>query len=246
MGASLFLIALFLATLGSLYTGYSVLEPNQLTLSNYPYPFVKNGVTNGVYIVLPYDYTYSEYNVAEQIATSLAGSDPMPPTIVTDNEMPMGDYNLVLIGNACNNQLIFRELNTMNCNLNLLSGQGLLKLLNHDRTSTLIVSGDSEGMMKAVVVLNNYNFYPLTGREVIVEGEMGNLVLNYGGLSSVQSTLTYNSGYPSYTDYSAVSTGSSYGYSDPTYNLQTPTSYDYSTTSSGYTPLATNYPTPSY
>ncbi|MBI2148673.1 hypothetical protein HYU23_03255 [Candidatus Woesearchaeota archaeon] len=65
---------------------------------------------------------------------------------------------------------------TVECDLGLEEDQGLLILINYDRTSTLVVSGD---LTKAGLVLTNYNFYPLMKKIIIVDGEIGNLVLNY-------------------------------------------------------------------
>lgn len=180
VGGGLFLIALFLATLGNFYTGYSILEQDKISLQYYPYPFVKNNVPNNVLVVIPYDYTYDEFNAANEIATSLKGKNLAAPLVVTDKEIPSGEHNLILIGNPCNNVLISRALATVDCSSDLESGQGILKLINNDRTSTLVVSGhDRNDIHKALIVLTNYNFYPLMGESILVEGEVGNLVLNY-------------------------------------------------------------------
>ena len=179
--AALFLTALFLSTIGSFYTGYSVLNQKEITLKNYPYPFIKNFVPNDVYVVLPYDSRYEEYNAAINIARSLKGTNPLlqAPQIVTINEIPEGVHNLILIGNPCNNQLIAKELSTDECNLGLQKGQGYLKLINHEKSSTLIISGYSiKDIPNAVSVIVNNNYYPLRGNEIEVSGTK-NLVLNY-------------------------------------------------------------------
>ncbi len=177
---SLFLVALFLVTVGSDYTGYSVLDQSQLTFSQYPFPFVKNNVPNEVYIVMPYDYTYNEFKAAQDIAVSIQGKNPVGPAIVTDKDVPEGEHNLILIGNACNNDLISQELATTSCDTGLQAGQASLTLVNHQRTSTLVVSAyNNADLEKAAVVISNFNFYPLTKTNIIVNGELGNLVLNY-------------------------------------------------------------------
>ena len=177
---SLFLAILFLSTIGSFYTGYAVLNQEDLTLQHYPYPFVKNNVPNDVYIVIPYDYSYSEFKVAQDIAESIKGKNLVSPSIVTDINVPQGEHNLILIGNPCNNDLIQELLATFECNSGLEEGQALISLINNYRTSTLIISSyTSEDLEKSSVILSNYNFYPLMKKKIIVSGGIGNLVLNY-------------------------------------------------------------------
>ncbi len=177
----LFIAVLFLSTIGNFLTGNAVLEQKEITLKNYPYPFVKNYVPNDVYIVLPYDSRYEEYNSAINIARSLKGTNSLiqAPKIVTDKEVPEGTHNLILIGNPCNNQLIAKELDSDQCNLNLQKGQGYIKLINHKISSTIIISGYSlKEIPKATSVLINNNYYPLRGMEIEVYGT-NSLVLNY-------------------------------------------------------------------
>ncbi|MBI2148672.1 hypothetical protein HYU23_03250 [Candidatus Woesearchaeota archaeon] len=78
---ALFLSVLFLSTLGSVYTGNVVLQQTEITLSNYPYPFVKNNVPNDVFIVIPYDYSYDDYSTAQFISNSLKGNNLLGPEI---------------------------------------------------------------------------------------------------------------------------------------------------------------------
>lgn len=173
-------MVLFLATIGSYYTGYSIIDQSQITLKQYPFPFVKNNVPNDVYVVMPYDYTYNEYKAATEIAETIKGNNLVAPKIVTTNEVPEGKHNLVLIGTPCTNELVSEALATLDCNSGLEPGQGLLRLINYDRTSTLVVSGySSSDLEKAAIVISNYNFYPLMKNSIVVYGEVGNLFLNY-------------------------------------------------------------------
>ena len=175
-----FLAVLFLSTVGSFYTGYAVLGQKDITLKNFPYPFVKNNVPNGLYIVIPYDYTYNEFKAANDLADSLKGMNVLPPSVITPNYLPQGDHNLVLIGNPCNNKLISNELAILDCDLSLKQGEGFIRLINHERTSTLIVSSfRPEDLVKPVIILTNYDFYPLMGKTITIDGEVGNLILNY-------------------------------------------------------------------
>ena len=177
---ALFLCVLFLSTFGSFLTGFAVLDNEEITLKNYHYPFIKNNVPNSLYIVIPYAGEPEEYAAYTRIARSLKLTNPLPPEIVTDKEVPEGAHNLIIIGDPCNNELIAKELNTNKCNIDLRKGEGLLKLINHDRTSTLVVSGYSpDDITKASVVLANSNFYPLRGKEIRVVGKVGSLSLYY-------------------------------------------------------------------
>ncbi len=174
LAIAVFLAVLFLSTIGSFYTGYAVLDQSS-TFKNYPYPLVKNSVPNDVYIVVP-DNLKSEYDKsASLIAQSLKGSNPIQPKVVTVNSLPEGDHNLILIGSPCNNKLIAKEMPLNSCDLGLSGGEGFLKLVNHEKYSIVIVSGD---INKASNVLSRYNFYPLRGTEIRITGNK-NLVLDY-------------------------------------------------------------------
>ena len=175
---AIFLAILFLSTIGSFYTGFVILSQSDITLENYPYPFIKNNVYNGLYIVLPTNYNSEEQEAALLIANSLKGTQPVNPNIITENNLPKGNHNLILIGDPCNNKLIAEELNTNRCSLGLNSGEGLLELVNHERTSTLIVSGVDDGLEKAAKVIAKYNYYPLKGKNIVVKGSR-DLTLNY-------------------------------------------------------------------
>ena len=114
------------------------------------------------------------------IAESLKGNNLVAPSIVTDKEVPEGNHNFILIGNPCNNNLIANELATLDCSLDLKKGQALITILNHQRTSTIVLSSyNSEDLEKAAIVLTNYKFYPFMKNKIVVSGDVGNLVLDY-------------------------------------------------------------------
>lgn len=176
----LLLAVLFLSTVGGFYTGNVLRKIQHTTLKDYPYPFIKNSVPNNLYIVIPKNPDIIEYDAAIKISQSLKGSNPLPPKIVTKDKLPIGNHNLILIGNSCSNDLIREALKVNKCNMNLKKGEGLIKLVDLDKTMSLIVSGYSkEEIKKSAHVLANFNFYPMIRREVKVTGEMNSLVLNY-------------------------------------------------------------------
>ncbi|MBS3168623.1 hypothetical protein J4216_05845 [Candidatus Woesearchaeota archaeon] len=170
----LFISILFLATFGSIYTGYTILEQKDITLGDYPFPFIKNNIPNQLLIVIPDDYTFQEYDAAIKISESLNINTQLSSNIIPVSRSPKEEYNLILIGDTCTNKLIAKELKTNNCNL--VSESGYLELINKKRTSTLIVSGDIE---KASTVLANYKFYPLRKNQITISGPMNSLILDY-------------------------------------------------------------------
>ena len=172
------LAILFLSTIGTLYTGYAVLPQSDLSLKQYPFPFLKYGSYNDLYIVISDGATIDELDAASNIAQNLKGSLPKSASIVTVSKAPDGDHNFILLGDPCTNKLMADVLKTNDCNpFNLNNGEGLLLLKNSQRTSTLIVSGyDLQGILKASKVLSNYNTFPLKENKVIVSGNLNKLL----------------------------------------------------------------------
>lgn len=171
---ALFIAILFLAAIGPVFTGYLVLDQSEITLKDYPYPFIKNSGYNGLYIVLPENYNPNEYSAAIRVAENLQTTQLLLPKIVTDKTLPEGEYNLIIIGNPCNNEIMASELNTNSCYL-VSRDQGLIQLVNHERTSSLILSGDSYKAARALAG----SLYPLLGTRIVVSGEKS-LTLHYG------------------------------------------------------------------
>lgn len=171
LGISVFLALLFVSTIGNMYTGYTILQKD-ITLKDYPYPFIKNNNYNNLYIVLPDSYTIDEYDSALVIAKSIQFARPLLPKIVRESDLPdRGEYNLILIGDPCTNSLIADYLLTNDCNLNLYRDQGLLELVNNDKTSVLVVSGyDLSAIKKSAMLLSKYNTYPIRNNRVVVSG----------------------------------------------------------------------------
>jgi hypothetical protein len=179
---AIFLAVLFLATFGSFYTGYVVLDQKDISLQNYPYPFIKNNAQNALYLVEPISPTIEESSGIRRISDSIRpNTKNYRPTmrIYKPHQVPT-ESNFILIGNPCDNSLIAKELKISSCKSNLEKDQGLIKLINKERTSILIISGESdEGIRKAVKVLTNKNLYPLTGNQILVNGDYENPQLVY-------------------------------------------------------------------
>jgi len=170
----LLLAVLFLATIGNGIVGYAIYDPQYTDLSHYPYPFIKNSGYNSLFIVVPENPTLTEIEAANNIAKSLQLTKPLPPQIIKPSQLK-SKANLILIGDACTNELISTFLKTNSCTLNLKPNQGLLKLL-PGKTSVLIVSGyDLENLGKAANVLAHYGSFPLKENQVIIEGTSDNI-----------------------------------------------------------------------
>ena len=60
--------------------------------------------------------------------------------------------------------------------IGLKEGEALIQIINHRRTSTLVIAGDAE---KAAKVLADYRLYPLKGEKEIVSGTGNSLRLKY-------------------------------------------------------------------
>jgi len=187
MGISLFLATLFLATIGNLYTGYSAYKVDgTYTLEDYPTPFIKNNIYNGLKIVLPIRFSTDELNAANKLAYSLQKGRPLPPDVVLPVKYGQFKYlskwdeengNLILIGDACTNDVIRKYLNGLKgCTFGLHNNQGYINLIREKtRYGTtrqlLILSGYTlKDLNNAVEVMANYEAYPLKGNTVIVSG----------------------------------------------------------------------------
>lgn len=167
------LVFLFLLSFGPIITGNIIFDLDKTDLSHYPYPFVKNSGYNSFFIVLPNNYNTQELLSARDIAQSLMPGRGFPPEIITVSELDDDQHNLIFIGNPCNSEPIKLILNTKYCTSNLKQGQGMLYLTNTELTSSLVVTGyDSESTRKAALVLGEYNFYPLYGRRVLINGDL--------------------------------------------------------------------------
>ena len=174
---SAFLAVLFLSTIGTMITGYAILPQGDINLKHFPYPFIKYGDYNDLYIVVSDGATLDELETASDIGQILKGTTILTsPKIITASRLPEGEHNIILIGDPCTNKLISYELGTSDCSLGLKQGEGLLVLSNHEKTSTLIISGyDIEGLLKAAKVIENYNTFPLNNDKLIVSGNINNI-----------------------------------------------------------------------
>ncbi len=76
------LTALFIAYLGPVITGNIIKETQDVSLADFPYPFVKNHLLNDVQILVPDEPTSDELLNAHQIARSLEDYTGIQPAII--------------------------------------------------------------------------------------------------------------------------------------------------------------------
>ncbi len=180
-----FLAVLFVSTIGSSLTGFVVLNKDP-TLAEWPYPFIKNSACNRLYLILPDRYDANAYRLASQISNSLKKEtknllvkSQVCAKTATRTSLPIGDNNIIAIGNPCTNSLVGDVLKAKSCSiesLGLQSDEGLIQIINNRRSSTLILSGNIE---KAAAVITNHHLYPLKGNKIIVSGPKNSLKLTY-------------------------------------------------------------------
>lgn len=161
-----FLMITFVYFFGSPLTGYSVggmTDSKDITLENYPYPFLKNGIYNSLILVTDYDEFSS--SLGEELATYLKGSKAINPQIVQELDF---NKNQIVVADSCS-QIIKNIIGESDCNT-LKDNTGVIEILEMDGRNILIVSGKNTGIRKAVTVLENYNFYNLKGIRAEVTG----------------------------------------------------------------------------
>jgi len=143
-------------------------------LSNYPQLFVKNGKLNSFLIVGRNGPAIDNLALTD-IATALEseGIDVSHRTKLDSEIYTPLDNNLIVVGKSGYNTITHLLLRSADNSLN--PGEGMIKLFEHNGYVQMLVTGYSaEDTRKAAKVLQNYDNYDLTGKEVIVTGTMSN------------------------------------------------------------------------
>ncbi|MBI5391461.1 cellulose biosynthesis cyclic di-GMP-binding regulatory protein BcsB [Candidatus Woesearchaeota archaeon] len=169
-GISLFLMLLFLVGVGPVITGNVIKNPSEVSLADFPYPFIKNNAYNQLTIVVPENPSKEEAQAALAIADIVRQSrDFNPPILSVKKDTHKG--NRILVGMPCKNPEMQKKLGTNACDVNLPEAKGMLSLTHEKYGLTLIVTGsDARGLQNAAAVLANADFYPLAGEKILVEG----------------------------------------------------------------------------
>ena len=156
-----FLMITFVYFFGTPLTGYTIngfIESKDVTLENYPYPFLKNGLYNNFVLVV--DEKELTNSLGVELSEYLKGSQISSELDFTKNQ--------IIIAESCS-QLIKNIIVNEDCKI-LKENIGVLEILDIDGKNILIVSGKSNGIRKAITVLENYNFYNLKGKRAEITG----------------------------------------------------------------------------
>lgn len=170
---ALFLAFLFVVSFQPIITGNVVYSWDNVDLSNYPFPFIKNNYYNDVYIVVGNGHNADEMFAAYDVAYGLQGLRSKLPAIIVENEIPANAHNLILVGTPCTNTLIAEFLETNDCDS--IADNGIVSLSYNDRKARMVVSGrTSQDVRKAALFLRNYPLYAPKGNVALIEGSISN------------------------------------------------------------------------
>ncbi len=187
-----FLAMLFLSTVGGIFTGFVTYKGGDIDLSDYPFPFIKNGC-NKILIITPDKPTATEALAANKIAQSLKSYSKQSSCSRTVTykwynarySLENQAHNLILIGKKDNNKIISKVL-AKNPEIIISNNPGngnIIIFNNKDRfikLSTIVVTSNSDkGIEKAANVLSNFKNYPLIETSVTISGEKGYYNLGY-------------------------------------------------------------------
>ena len=142
-------------------------------LSDFPEPFVVNHYTAGFADVMGADYVGKHSVVAAEIIYSLR---PVEGNFITrlDTEIltTYQNYDLLLIGDPCQNQITAKVLGTNECGMGLKPGEAIIKLVDNGGKKALIVAGhDFDSLRRAGLILAHYQDYDFIGNEYKIEAE---------------------------------------------------------------------------
>lgn len=151
---------------------YMTVQGQQISLADYPSPFVKDGIAN-FEIIMQDSPTGQDTNNAMALKLSIPGApDPVTPAQAAKTK------NAIILGNPCTNSLIrlMWGIPARACDIGLNPNEAQLILEQEDsQVGLFIVSPSSDAIAKAIVVLSDRQKYPLKGLNVSVSGSLDNL-----------------------------------------------------------------------
>ncbi len=140
-------------------------------LSEYPAPFIIDGMFGGQLIVGA-SAPSTDALAAAEIAVSLQQKSSNQITAGTDGEFNPA-MNAILFGQPCRNLAMANILGTGECDIGLNDGEGLIKLVERDGVSYLIVTGKTaDDTRKAARFLAGYESESLDGYEMRIAGTL--------------------------------------------------------------------------
>ncbi len=166
---ALFLTVLFIGYLGPVITGNVVKETDAVTLADFPYPFIKNGVLNRVVIVVPDAPSADELLAAHDLSLLFDNLLDMRPQVQTASAVAGEVANKIVIGNVCS--ALIQETRSGLCGT--LQGEGLLRVDVNGDAMALVVTGErGEDVRVAAKAVVLYKKYVLKGQEMRVRGSL--------------------------------------------------------------------------
>ena len=138
------------------------------SLEDYPEPFVKDHRSDHLAFVVSEEEVTLYSIVSADIASGLAPVAGNTKTLL-DRELLTNyrDYDLILIGDPCENKLTSKFISVEYCDHN--PGEARIKLVdNGDKKAIIVMGYNFDAIRNAGLVLRNYNDYALTGDEMIV------------------------------------------------------------------------------
>jgi len=147
-------------------------------LSEYPKPFVNDHYTEGLAMVIGENYIGGENSHAIPATEIVMGLRPIKGNYITrlDTEMldKYQDYDLILIGNPCQNIIVKKVLGHSNCGMGLEEGEAIIKEVDNNGYHALIVAGSSfESLREAGFILGHYKEHDLKGNEYKIKINLG-------------------------------------------------------------------------
>lgn len=159
------------------------------SLEDYPEPFVKGHYADNLALVVSEEEVTLYSIVSADIASGLAPVTGNTKTLL-DKELLTNyrDYDLILIGDPCENKLTSKFISVEYCDHN--PGEARIKIVNNGVNEAIIVMGyNFDAIRNAGLVLRNYNNYALTGDEMTVKEIDGEIVISNAVSKTTQPTI---------------------------------------------------------
>ena len=159
------------------------------SLEDYPEPFVKDHYANNLAIVVSEEEVTLYSIVSADIASGLAPVTGNTKTLL-DKELLTNyrDYDLILIGDPCENKLTSKFISVEYCDHN--PGEARIKIMDNGINEAIIVMGyNFDAMRNAGLVLRNYNDYALTGDEMTITEKDGQIIISNAVSKTTQPAI---------------------------------------------------------
>lgn len=169
LGFAFVLAAVFIAYLGPVITGSVVKDNEDVTLADFPYPFIKNNVVNNVVIVVADRPSTSELVAAHEVSLIFDMLLGVRPEIRAESSVQERTQNRIIIGKRCSD-VIVRAAGEALCNRDLAASTGVIVLVQKQDAFDLLISGsDDIGVRLAANLVSMYKNTRLGGMDQQVQ-----------------------------------------------------------------------------